>query len=86
MKEFAVKLLKEESHRFEEKGYGWLVSQKYPIIFSRQCDGRECEFEVDLLEKNDEYAHIAVMVSYDDKTAYRPASDDFIVYRSADGT
>jgi len=82
IEETGLKLLKEETNRFEERGYLWLTSQKYPIIFSRKYDDHEYEFEVDLLEKNDEYAHIAVMVNYDDKTAYRPVSEDFIVYKS----
>lgn len=72
MKESAVKLLKEESRRFEEKGYEWLFSYQYPFTFTREVDGKNYYFEVDILEKTDKYVHVAVMVSYDTKTDILP--------------
>jgi len=83
IEETGLRLLKEEANRFEEKGYLWLTSQKYPITFSRECDDHEYKFEVDLLEKNDEYTHIAVMVSYDEKTDTFPPSESIIVRKSS---
>ncbi len=71
---------------WKTKTYTELLALEYPHTYESGNPGEsDCyQVEVDLLERNDKYVHIAVAVSNGGLSSFFPKSGDFLAYADND--
>ncbi|HEY3412945.1 MAG TPA: hypothetical protein VGM51_07800 [Armatimonadota bacterium] len=57
----------------------YVTESKFPITWSEEHDGQEIDFEIDVLEQDDERIHLIVSVSDGYLSAFFPVSRSTIV-------
>lgn len=84
MAKLAAKL-RAEMERWGQKSYAELLAIEYPHAYSVGKTGEPGCYEVEavLLEKNDEYVHVAIAVSHGGLSAFFPKASSVIAYRNA---
>jgi hypothetical protein len=77
--------LRAEIDRWGHKSYAELLAIEYPHVYSagKRDEADWYEVEVVLLEKNEQYVHVAVAVSDGGLSSFLPKSSSVIAYREA---